>query len=86
MTREGIHNQTLKKIEGMIGRAKMQIDKDLEGVRPFDKQPVTPKEQLFQFSQMTQEVAQQLRQSVGEEAWNNYVADMSDIARRHGRG
>ena len=84
--REGIHNRTLEKIEGMLGRAKMQIDKDLKGVRPFDKQPITPREQLFQFSQMKPEVLEATRRAVGEEAWQNFLMDMSDIARRHGHG
>ena len=79
---EGINNLTLKKMEDMIGRAMTQIDKQFKGVRPFDKQPITPKEQLFQFSQMSPSVATALRESVGEEAWTNYLMDINDIARR----
>ena len=81
--REGIHNVTLGKIEHMLGKAKTQIDRDLKGVRPFDKEVVSPKQKLLDYSMMTPEDLDFARQQFGNEAMDNYLRDIDKMARRY---
>jgi len=86
MVEKGIFDRAADEIVRRYGLVKKEIVRRNKGVKPFRMEPVSPKEQLLQFSQMTEEDISMMRQEMGDSALDNYLLDMQDISRRYKNG
>ena len=86
MADKGIYDQAVDEILRLRGLVGEEIIRRNKGKRPFRMEPVSPKEQLLQFSQMTQQDEDMMRQEMGDAPVDNYLLDMDDIARRNQNG
>ena len=83
MGNDGIYNDALEKIKNRIGNVSGKISKDFKGVRPFNKEVVSSREKLLQYSQFTPQVEQMSRQQFGDYVVDNYKLKMETLARKY---
>lgn len=72
-------DRVLQKLEARSERISDKIAKDLGKVKPFDKEPVTEREQLYNYSQLKPEALTMLRQQYGDRPVDAYVASMEQL-------
>ena len=83
MVEKGLYDKAADEIVRRYGLVKNEIIRRNKGKKPFRKEIVSPKEQLFNFSQMTEQDIMTARQQFGDEAMDNFLLDMDEIARRY---
>jgi hypothetical protein len=71
---EGRYDRVLKILEGRAGRITSKIDREFKKTKPFDKQPVSSADMIMDYMSYSDEVKEQLRQSVPQ--WNTYEQDI----------
>ena len=86
MAERGIFDQAVDEVLRLKGLVKAEIVRRNKGKIPFRKEEVSPKQQLFEYSQLTPEDFQFARENYGEEVVNGYITDMEKIARRYQDG
>ncbi len=65
-----------------IGLAQAEIKQRAKGVRPYRQVPISGREMLYNFSQITPDVIQEARLAMGNEAVDGYLLKMAKLARR----
>ena len=68
-----LYDNILEGLTEMIEEVSDSISKEFKGVNPFDKEPVSKKQALFDFSQLGPEVQQALRDNLGEDTIDDYL-------------
>ena len=82
---KGIYDLAADEIIKRYGLVKNEIIRRNKGKKPFRQEEVTPKEQLFKFSQMKQQDFDMMNQ-IDPEGTQNYIMDMMDLQRRYQDG
>ena len=59
-----------------------ELKEQFKGTNPYRKEPVSPKEQIYQYSQITPEMEMSLRQSLGDDVVDDYKFKMEKLLRR----
>ncbi len=81
--KEGIYNRVLARMTNRIERVSDRMAKEFKNTRPFDQQPVDPRESLMQFSKMTPQDIMGMRQHFGNEVVDDYLLNMAQLTRRY---
>lgn len=74
--------RALNKLEQRIERVSTKIAKG-SNVKPFDKEPIEPRQSYFEYTQMTPEQIQFARQNFGDMAVDSYIEKMQKIGKRY---
>ncbi len=78
------YDTVLDKVLERVEKATGNIDKDFKGVKPFDKEPVSTEESIYNYSKMTPEMEQILRQAKGDAYVDEYKVKMEKMLARRG--
>lgn len=79
---KGIYDLAADEVIKRYGLVRNEIIRRNKGIKPFRKEEVSPKEQLFKFSQMTEQDFEMMNQ-IDPEGTQNYIMDMQDLQRRY---
>ena len=63
----------LEKMLDRIERVSTKMASEFKGTNPFDKESVSKKQLQYNFSQLTPEMQESLRQSLGDEAMDDFT-------------
>ena len=80
--KDNIYDTVLERTVNRIDMVSDRISKNFKNVKPFNKQPVDPVEQVYQYNQLTPQMWSSLRQSMGDQIVNEYIYKMEDLKRR----
>lgn len=83
MSKKGIPDLATDKIIQMRGMVQTKLSAEYKGTRPYRQEPVSPREQLYNYAQMTPEMIMSLRQSMGEDVVTEFVSKMEKIKERY---
>ena len=81
--RRGIPDLATDKIIAMRGMVQNKLSAEYKGTRPYRQEPVSPREQLYNYAQMTPEMIMSLRQSMGEDVVNEFLGKMEHLRERY---
>jgi len=84
MTKANIGDLVLAETMKMVNRISDYIAKEYQGVRPFDKKEVSPKDRLFEFDHITPADMVSFVEKNGTEAANKYVYEMEQLRQKYG--
>ena len=76
-------------VDELVSRQKdvrVELSNRFRRTKPFRTQKVSNEELLYNYSQITPEMEMSLRQSMGEEAIDDYNIKMENLKRRRGNG
>ena len=82
MAEKGLYDLAADEIVRRYGLVRNEIVRRNKGKKPFRMEKVTPKEQLLQYSQLTEQDFQMMRE-IDSEGTDNYILDMEDLQRRY---
>ncbi len=71
------------KVLQMREMVKGKLSAEYKGTRPYRQDPVSPREQLYQYSQITPEIIMSLRQSMGDDVVNEFLGKMQVLQKRY---
>lgn len=77
MDKVNIGDSVLSEVMKGIGKVTDYVSKEFKSVKPFDKEKIDPREQLFWYEQLGIEDMNYLVQKYGEDAVNKYVYEMT---------
>ena len=81
--KRSIPDTATDKIIKMREMVKGKLSEEYKGTRPYRQDPIPPREQLYQYSQITPEVFMSLRQSLGDDNVNEFVMKMEKLKERY---
>lgn len=80
--KQNIYDGALEGIGEIIEEVSDSIAAEFKGANPFDKEPISNKERLLQYSEFTPEKEMLWRQEFGDEAVDNYILQNEELLRR----
>ena len=69
-------------LKDRVGGIFVEVSKQFKGANPYRQEPISPAEMLYEYNQITPEVREQLRQSMGIN-FELYEAKMEKIKGRY---
>jgi len=84
--REGLYDKVALKMQRMVGRATGKLDMEFRNKRPFDKVPVSPKEQIMDYIDYVEnpDIEQEfIDRGVAPMTIQNYHDKMQNLIRRY---
>ena len=83
MTKKSVPDIATDKILQMREMVKRKLTAEYKGTRPYRQDPISPREQLYQYSQITPEILMSLRQSLGDDTINEFLGKMEKLKERY---
>ena len=81
--KRGIPDLATDKIIQMREMVKGKLSAEYKGTRPYRQDPISPREQLYQYSQITPEILMSLRQSLGDDVIDEFLGKMAKLKERY---
>lgn len=83
--KENVADNILARVNKTVGNVANRLSVQYKGVKPFDKQPVKPEDQLFWYEQLGIQDMDYLIEKHGRDAINEYVFNMETIKQRRSK-
>ena len=71
-------------LKARVNRAIGEARKQFKNTNPYRQEPKSTEERLYEFSEMTPEIEQTLRQQVGDMAVDTYIQRMQKLGGKYG--
>ena len=83
MTKKSVPDIATDKILQMREMVKGKLSAEYKGTRPYRQDPIPPREQLYQYAQMTPEIIMSLRQAMGDDVVNEFLGKMQTLQNKY---
>ncbi len=85
--RQNVYDLATDILKARIGKAYGVMEQQFKTTNPYRKVPMSAKERIYQYSQITPEAIQMARQTMGDEVVDNYLNSIqTTINRSQGHG
>tara|TARA_Y100000310_G_scaffold199556_1_gene199532 strand:- start:1324 stop:1584 length:261 start_codon:yes stop_codon:yes gene_type:complete len=82
MVKKNIYDSVVDRVVKRVEMVSDKIGENFKGVKPFQKEPLSPADQLYTFNQITPEIETMMRQEMGDETVDDYFAKMNQLRRK----
>jgi len=83
MVKESIYDLVVEELLKRQQDVRAELQERFKKTRPFRQEPVSPKEALVKYDELTPERIQMMREQFGDEPVNLYLENIGKIKRRY---